>query len=152
MSDEKPKKSLRLADEAIDGELVKTRAMEAYEKKIAGWSLSEIAEDMGFSSVNDVSQAISRQVTHEVQFLEESDRETILGLELARLDALWKALYPSATYGDPRAVLACLQISDRRMKWSGTDMPDMAKGQHTVLVVGGDESNYLEKLKGMADG
>lgn len=152
MSDEKQGKSLRLADEAIDGEVVKSRAMEAYEKKIAGWSLSEIAEDMGFSSPNEVSGAISRCVTHEVQFLEESDRQTILGLELARLDALWKALYPSAQYGDPRAVLACLQISDRRMKWSGTDMPDMAKGQHTVLVVGGDESNYLEKLKGMANG
>lgn len=151
---EKEKKSgnLRLADEAIDGKVVKNRAQEAYEKKIAGWSLAEIAEDMGYASGTEVSRAIAERVGFEAQFLEENDRKTIIAMELARLDLQTRALWESAMYGDIRANLALLQISDRRMRWTGADLVDANAGQSMVLVVGGDEASYLDKLKGMADG
>lgn len=151
---EKEKKSgtLRLADEAIDGEVVKSRAQEAYERKLEGESLAEIAEEMGYANGTVVSNLISERLKFEAQFVEESEQRTVRSLELARLDRQRKALWQSAMYGDIRANLALLQIADRYMKWSGADIPDVTSGQHTVLVVGGDEQNYLEKLKGMADG
>lgn len=153
---EKEKKSgnsnLRLADEVIDGEVVKSRAQEAYDRKLAGESLADIAEEMGYASAKVVAHLISDRLGFEAQFLEDQDRKTILALELARLDKQRRALWESAMYGDIRANLALLQIADRAVKWSGADTGDVTAGQHTVLVVGGDEQDYLEKLKGMADG
>lgn len=146
------KASLRLADEAVDGEIVKSRALEAYERKLAGQSLSEIAEEMGYSSATAVSQLISNRLGWEAQFVEENDQKTVRALALARLEKQHQALWQSAMYGDIRANLALLQIADRYMKWSGADAGDVATGQATVLVVGGDEQAYLDKLKGMADG
>ena len=152
MSEKEKERSLRLADEAIDGEVVKSRAEEAYERKLSGQSLAEIADEMGYSSAEAVSHAIKDRMGFEAQFLEEGDRKTILSLELARLDKQRQALWQSAMYGDIRANLALLQIADRYVKYSGADLQDVSAGQHTVLVVGGDEQDYLEKLKGMADG
>lgn len=147
----KPKsKRLRVADEAVDGEIVLTRAEEAYQKKLAGWSLAEIAEDMGYSSAHVVARAITERLEFEASFLENSERKTIIALELARLDMQTKALWESAMYGDIRANLALLAISEKRMKWSGADLIDAAAGQQTVLVVGGDETAYLDKLKSMS--
>lgn len=151
MSDEESKTPLRLADATVDGEVVLSRAEEAYQRKLSGASLTEIRDEMGFPNERDVSECIKGRMKYEAQFLEEDQRETILQLELARLDKQYQALWPSAMYGDIRANLALLAISDRRMKWSGMDVPDAMKGQHTVLVVGGDESTYLERLKSMVE-
>jgi len=153
VSDEgKKSTTLRLADEVIDGEVVKSRAQEAYERKLEGESLAEIAAEMGYSSGEAVANLIRERLNFEAQFVEENEQRTVRSLELARLDRQRKALWQSAMYGDIRANLALLQIADRYMKWSGADVPDMGSGQHTVLVVGGDEQAYLDKLKGMADG
>ena len=152
MSEKDKKKSqLRVADEAIDGKIVQTKVAEIYQRKLSGQQHDEIAEEMGIP-LGEVNEVLKRRLGFEAQFLEDNERATILALELARLDKLYQAQWAAAMYGDIRAAQTCLQISDRRMKWSGMDIPDMGSGQHTVLVVGGDEQSYLDKLKGMADG
>lgn len=149
---EKPKSKLRIADETVDGEIVESRAVKAYQLKRAGYSLSEICEELKYNTPGEVTQAINAQVKYEASYLTDSQRESILGMEMARLDELYKAFYPSAMYGDPKAGDMCLKISDRRMKWAGMDMPDMSAGQAQILVIGGEQQNYLDKLKELSGG
>jgi len=132
-------------------EVVSSRGREAYELKLSGKSLSEIAEALDFNSTSEVVQAMNGQMRLDAQFITEQGRQGILQMELDRLDRLQEKCWPAAMMGDPRSVEAVLKIMDRRIKITGLDSVDTQTQQHTVLVVGGQEQDYIKKLKELSD-
>lgn len=153
MSDERDKHGLSLVPdcEMTEGTIVRSRAEAAIELRQAGKSNAEIAKLLGFNQPSDVQKAINKQMEREAAHLTTEDRESILSLMLGRLDKMHEALWPSALYGDPKAVDAVLKIMDRYMKWTGVDQPDSSTGQNNVLVIAGDTDRYVERLKQLAD-
>ena len=140
------------AENIILGEVVKTRAQEAYELKLGGKTLDQIADELGYASNTEVAHAISSQMKSEAQFLTSAGRAGILQMEMDRLDRLQQSVWPSAMMGDPRSVDAALKVMDRRIKITGLDSVDTQTQQHQVLVIGGQEQDYVNKLKELADG
>ena len=133
--------------EALDGVIVQHKADQAYDLKLAGASLAEIADELGYSSPAEVSTAIRKRFEWEAREITSLERESALALELLRLDKLQKGLWQSAVYGDPKSVSEVLKIMTLRGKYLGFDQPDADTHQTTVLIVGGDEESYVEKLK-----
>lgn len=132
-------------------EVVRSRASEAYEMKLSGKSLSEIAEALDFNTDADVTNAINAEMRRGAQFLTTSERGGILQMELDRLDRLQAVCWPAAMMGDPKSVESVLKIMDRRIKITGLDAADTQTQQHTVLVVGGQEADYIKTLKELGD-
>lgn len=96
------------------------RRGKAIRMKIEGHTYTEIAEELGYSSRGaayvDIKRALEKHVIEEGLAIE-AWRE----LELAKLDALQRAIWPAATGGDPRAIEAALKILDRRARMLGLD-------------------------------
>ena len=139
------------ASEVIYGEIVLTRAQEAYEMKLSGRTPREIADELGYESPMAVVNAIRSQMKSEASFLTDTDRQSLLQMEMDRLDRLLAKVWPSAMTGDPKSVEAALKITDRRIKITGLDAVDTTTQAHTVLVIGGQEQDYISKLKELAD-
>lgn len=139
-------------EEAISGALVKTKGELAYELKIGGKSLNWIADKLGYRSDTEVAHAISAQLKVGAEHLTSAGKAGIFQMEMDRLDRLTEKVWPSAMTGDPKSVLAALQIHDRRVKLAGLDRTDTATEQHTVMIIGEAESDYVQQLKDLADG
>lgn len=96
------------------------RRAKAIRLKIDGYTYTEIAEQLGYSSRgsanSDIRRALEKHVIEEGLAVE-AWRE----LELARLDVLQKAIWPEAMRGSPRAIETALKILDRRAKLLGLD-------------------------------
>lgn len=138
--------------EAMSGALVKTKAEMAYELKLGGKSLTWIADKLGYRSDAEVARAIAEQLKIGAQHLTEHGRAGIFQMEMDRLDRLTEKVWPSAMTGDPKSVLAALQIHDRRVRLAGLDKTDTAQEQKTLIVIGNEEDDYVQKLKELADG
>lgn len=153
MNDEPRQSGLSLVpdSEVIEGTIVRSRAEAAYALRQAGKSNADIAAQLGYSSPQEVSKSISKHMKQEAAALTTEEREGILTMELSRLDKLHEALWPSALYGDPKAVDAILKVMDRRMKWTGTDQPDSSAGQGAILVISGETGDYVQKLKELSE-
>lgn len=138
--------------EAMAGALVKTKAEMAYELKLGGKSLSWIADKLGYRSDAEVARALAEQLKIGAQHLTEQGKAGIFQMEMDRLDRLTEKVWPSAMTGDPKSVLAALQVHDRRVRLAGLDKTDTATEQKTLIVIGEEESEYVRKLKELADG
>jgi len=137
--------------EPLEGTLVRSRAWHAYQLKMAGLSLAEIAERQGFSSPGAVAKAIKDEIMSAAREIPKEDRDTILQLEMDRLNFAQSKIWPSVEYGDLKAIETLLKIIQVRSKLQGLDMIDPTSGTNTVLVVGGSEADYIERLRNLAD-
>lgn len=106
---------------------------------------------LGYEDSKSITRAINEQLKVEATFFVANDRQALLRMSLYRLDALRSAVWPAAMHGDPLSVDRALKIEQQYMKASGTDIPDTQVDKHMVLVVGGQEKDYVAKLKLMAD-
>lgn len=122
--------------------------LEAYKLRLAGKSAAEIASaGLGFTSAHQVTKAIASRLDREARSLSSDDRDALLQLELDRLDALQAALWFDAMSGDTRAVDSVHKIILTRLKVLQLDVPDASAMTRTVLVVRGNEDEYIEALK-----
>lgn len=128
-----------------------SRAEQAYEMRLSGSTPAEIADELGYHSGSDVTKAINERLKIETQHLTETGRAGILQMEMDRLDRLQAKLWPGAMMGDPKSAEAVLKVMDRRIKITGLDSVDTATQQHTVLVVGGKEADYISSLKQLTE-
>lgn len=119
--------------------------------KLAGRTLQEIADELGYRSTTEVAHALTTNLRSEAAYITEAGRAGMLQMELDRLDRLQARCWPSAMTGDPKSVEAVLKIMDRRIRITGLDSVDTASQQRTVLVIGGSEQDYVQKLKELAD-
>jgi hypothetical protein len=138
-------------EQVIQGALVESRAEAAYQLKIAGRSLSEIADELGYRSDVEVAHALKQRFAYEAQFLSEAGRTSLIQLEYARLEALHTAYYQGAIAGDREDAKLVLATHDRRVKLLQLDAVDTATQGHTVLVVSGAEQSYVDKLRALTD-
>ena len=87
--------------------------------RLGGYSGSEIAEELGISTgavfqlLKQAREAISE--TAAASAIEERKEAN------GRLDTMLRAIWPSATEGDLKAIQAALAIEDRRAKLQGLD-------------------------------
>jgi len=139
-------------EEALTGVVVKTNAEMAYELKLGGKSLSWIADKLGYRSDTEVAHAISGQLKQGAEYLSKEGKAGIFQMEMDRLDRLQEKVWPSAMTGDPKSVEAALRIHDRRVKLAGLDRTDTETQQHTVMIIGEAEQDYVNQLKELADG
>lgn len=128
------------------------RVRQAYDMRLAGAEPHRIAEELDFASVNDLLQAIQYRFGKDVRDITSLERDSLLALELARLDALQEGLWLSATLGDPKSYQLVLNTIMIRIKLLKLDQPEAQQGQQTVLIVGGKEEEYVAQLKELADG
>lgn len=140
------------AREAISGELVRHKVEEAYKMRLASKTYQQIADELGYASAWDVAHAIQARMKSEATRLTQDDRESILAMELDRMDALRAAHWEAAMLGDLKSGELILKITDRVIKMVGLDSIDTAAQTHAVLVVGGAEQDYVAKLKELTDG
>lgn len=127
------------------------RAGKVYELRLAGKSPSEIAELLGLPRVEDVHHLLELRIKDDSAYLTGQDRDTILGMEMLRLDHLQAAVWPAAMMGDPKSVDSALKIIQTRAKLSGLDMTDPVVNKNLVLVMGDSEDDYIRALKATSD-
>jgi hypothetical protein len=118
---------------------------------VGGKQLSEIAEILGIPHLDDVSRLISERFNYDASYLTNQERESILGMELIRLDTLQAAVWPAAMMGDPKAVDSAVRIIATRAKIVGLDQVDPVVQKNLVLVVGEREDDYIAALRATTD-
>lgn len=123
---------------------------QAYLMKMSGLSLSEISAQLNVNTTT-VASSINLALKREASYLTQEDRDDILAMENNRLDYYLSKLWDQIQYGDVRAILAALQIHDRKMKANRLDQPTSVQNNQ-VLVIGGDQADYLQRLKQVTDG
>lgn len=93
------------------------RMKQCLQLREGGATYQRIADVLGISKAqafNDVKYAL-KEITRE-------DAESLLTLELNRLDAMWLPVYTKARKGDLKAIEACLKIHTRRCRLLGLEI------------------------------
>jgi hypothetical protein len=90
---------------------------------------------------------LSELYGYEASFLTDRERQTALATEVARLDRLQTAVWPSAMMGDPKSVDSAVKIILARAKITGLEQADPVVNKNLVLVMGDKEEDFIQSLK-----
>lgn len=146
-SDESTKDAVLERQDVVEGIPGKSKAWHAYQLKLAGLALSEIADRLNYTSGAAVAKAIKDEMISNARDIEPETREELLDLEIARLDYMQSKLWMGVEVGDVKSIDQMLKIIQLRARLRGLDQVDAETGKQTVLVVGGTEADYVNKLK-----
>lgn len=132
--------------------LAKTQEHEALAKKVfemrAGGKLpSEIAEVLGLRDQIEVHQLLGERFGQDAAYLTSLDRDSLLGMQFMRLEALLAAVWPSAMMGDPKSVHEAGEIVMKESKLTQLEVADPVVNKNLVLVMGDKEEDYIAALK-----
>lgn len=142
---------MRDAEVVLYGEVVASRVEEAYRLRLQGKTFTKIADELGYTSGLEVAQAIRSRMKSEATRLTIEDRESLLQMEMDRLNALRTAHWEAAMLGDDKSTEICLKITDRMIKVGQLDAMDTKINQAAVLVISGNEQDYVNKLKELSN-
>jgi hypothetical protein len=136
-----PQRRLRVVDDP---------AWEAYQLRLTGMSNAEIVKKgkLGFSSAPEVARAINQRVQLEARKLNDEERDTILAIMLDQCDALIQAYWELALSGSTKDADFVLKTIAQKARLAQLDLPDARQIGQTVLVVDGDEGDYIRALRG----
>lgn len=136
-----PQRKLRVVDDP---------AWEAYQLRLKGWSPAEITKKgkLGYSSPADVTKAINARVKLEARKMDSDERDTVLMIMLDQCDALIKAYWDLAVNGSVNDAKLVLDTIKTKAHLAQVDLPDASSMGQTVLVVSGDETDYVRALRG----
>jgi len=98
--------------------LAQERGQQALGLRKQGYTLEEIAHISGYADRSGAYRAVMRALKR----LPPEPLEGSRTLELMRLDALWRAVWPQAEQGDLKAIQTALKIIERRSKLQGLDI------------------------------
>lgn len=126
-------------------------AKKAYELRTQGKSLYEIAELLELSHPNYVTDLLAERYDYDAAFMTDSERTSVLAMELVRLDKLQDAAWLEAMTGEPRAIDSVLKVMAHRAKILGLEKTDPVVQKNLVLVMGEKEADYIEALKRVSD-
>lgn len=84
-----------------------------------GWAYREIADAFGLPTEHHAFKIVLRQI----KLLAREAAEDVRAIEVDRLDALLKGVWPNAVLGDTKAVDAAIKIMNRRAELLGLDAP-----------------------------
>jgi hypothetical protein len=122
-------------------------ANKAYQLRIGGMSPTEIGKELGIGGSDEVIRMIMERYAYDASYLSSLDRQSMLFLEITRLDALQSAVWPSAMMGDPKSVDSAVKIISARAKIAGLEQVDPIVQKNLVLVMGEREEDYIAALK-----
>lgn len=131
--------------------VIKDPEAEAFQLRLQGLSHSEIAHtgELGYTDAQSVGKAIKTRLDREARMIPEQTRESLIALELARLDYVqakhWDGV--GSNKDDSATVLNCIKL---RIQLMQLDAADISAGQ-TVLVIQGDKDEYIDLLKSAVD-
>lgn len=130
---------------------MQSRIRHAYLLKISGMPLAEIAERLDFPSSGAVAKAIRDELSREAAQMPAETRDSLLKLQDDRLNFMLSRLWPSIEQGDPKSIDSGLKVIALQSKLNQLDVADAAQNTTNVLVIGGAESDYIEKLKELTE-
>lgn len=136
----------------VDGELARTKVQMAYLFKMAGHSLDDIATRLDYPTGAAAGKAIRDAQAREASEVPAENRTTLLKLTNDRLDYLLSKVWEQIGYGDLKAIDTALKIITTHVRVNQLDAIDTAQYTAQVLVVGGAESSYIERLKALTEG
>jgi hypothetical protein len=113
---------------------------------LEGHSPSDIAKILSISA-KDVRSLLDELYGFEAGYITDVERRTALATEVARLDKLQTAVWPSAMMGDPKSVDSAVKIIMARAKITGLEQADPVVNKNLVLVMGEKEEDYIKSLK-----
>jgi transposase len=96
----------------------RARRVEALSLKLAGVSTAQIAQRMGIKP-----DTVRHLINRTLQTAENRAAEEMRELENSRLDRAQAAIWSNVLAGDYQAVMVFLQISQRRARLNGLDLP-----------------------------
>lgn len=117
--------------------------------KMQGASTADIASELQVTPAT-VTSMVRGRLRAETETIEDEERTYLLDLENARLDYYLTKLWAQINYGDVKAIMAALKITETRIKMNRMDEVTSTAGAQ-VLVIGGESDSYIEKLKKMTE-
>jgi len=121
-------------------EAVQERAIKALELRIAGATYRQIGQELGVSHVvvfENVEWALAERAEQR-----RAAADSLVQLELERLEKMTLALWPAVKRGDEKAINTMVRVMDRRARLLGMDAP--AK---TDITSGGESVSFTIKVK-----
>lgn len=106
------------------------KTLQALELRKEGYAYNVIADKLGYKSKGTAWAAVNRALKQTRQ----EPADEVRKLEVERLDALYKAMYPQALKGNQGAVDRCLRIAERRAKLLGLDAPEKQEVATKVVI------------------
>lgn len=117
------------------------KRMQIMNLRISGWSMPEISNLLQITEKE--AYGIVLQQLQEWTNITREMTEEMRTLELERLDAFLKSLWPKVLAGSPKAIEVALKITERRAKLSGLDAPEKSQIQVESTV---HQLNHAELL------
>lgn len=123
-------------------------AFQAYTLRVEGRSWLEIAKKVGYDSPSNAAKSVGQMINAARSVVTDEQRQQVMDLELARLDAMQAGLWGSAISGDTRSVDSVLKIMIHRAKLLQLGETQDGTGTRTVIIT---SDQYVERLKELAE-
>lgn len=117
--------------------------------RLEGKTVPEISAALELP-ISTVKQSLTNQIKMESAKLDGEEINSILGLEMERLDHLLQAHWWAAKAGDVDSTKAVLAIGKERREWLKWAQPEPTNEigvTNNILVVGGTEAEFLAQLE-----
>lgn len=144
--------SKKAVAEANEAERRTELARQAHALRLEGRSWWQISEELKITEAL-ASGLVSDAIKEASSLADEGAKRQMLSLEIARLDALQRAVWAAAMTGDTRSVETALKIIAQRSKLLGLD--DAIAGKqvtNNTIVVPGNPVEYVAALRAMGNG
>ena len=113
---------------------VRQRGQQAIRLRMAGATINQIADQLGYASPAGAYKAIMRELEQTTQDMGEST-EAVRQLELKRLDQMLFPIWPQVLTGDQGAISTALRIQERRASLLGLDAPKQIEARVRIDVI-----------------
>ena len=113
---------------------VRQRQQQAIGLRMAGATIKQIAEQLGYASESGAYKAIMRELEATTQQMSGST-EAVRQIELKRLDSMQFPQWQGVMAGDQQAVTTVLKIQERRASLLGLDAPNQIEARVRIDVL-----------------
>lgn len=137
--------------EVVRADAEESRPLQAYRLKMAGLSLAEIADKLDYASAKAVHTAIKDETHHLVMMSSGEERGDLLQVQNDRYSYLLSKVWPQLEFGDLSAITVARAILGDITKLNQLDVVDASSHTTQVLVIGGAEVDYIDKLKSLME-
>ena len=110
------------------------RGQEAIKLRMAGATIADIANQLGFSNESGAYKAIIRELERTAKDMGEST-EAVRQVVLKRLDQMLLTVWSDVLNGDNAAVQTALRIEERRASLLGLDAPKQIEARVRIDVM-----------------
>jgi len=128
------------------------KAYQAYQLHLQGSDWEQVATHLGYKNGRVAQVEVRQYITRAATQMDAQRKEEVLGVEMARLDALQSAVWPAAMEGDTKAVDSVLRVMGHRSKLLGLEL--IAQGgpvTNNTVVVAGNSEEFIRSLR-LVDG